>query len=360
MSDADRDEVVDAHNRLRQKLASGKEQAAYNFPPAANMLKLEWDDDLAQLAQMHANQCNFAHDCNKCRQVEEYAVGQNLFTSMSSEVVLKANWTQAVEAWYDEISLTPTNIIHRFKSSRNPRVVYGHFTQVIWADTWKIGCGYSVYQPADRRFKTQQLYTCNYGPAGNYQDSPIYKPGAAASQCPGNTAQDNDYPALCEVVGQAPEDESVKKLKDRSIYYCDFDDTAACRLRFLGTAMIATNKLFQYLTYKLTGPRVASFELPGPIRSPNGFCVTLVTRKGTSDPSGRSNSKLRMTITDQTYGMSSEAQFGMDSTDWVPTSMDLRSFTRPTTIKVTFDVPAGARDQILDVKSIAVTAGGCQ
>lgn len=57
---------MDIHNYYRNLIASGNE-SNLGFPSAANMLTLEWDDELAYVAQKHANQCRFEHDCYDCR-----------------------------------------------------------------------------------------------------------------------------------------------------------------------------------------------------------------------------------------------------------------------------------------------------
>lgn len=57
---------MDIHNYYRNLIASGNE-STLGFPSAANMLTLEWDDELAYVAQKHANQCRFEHDCYDCR-----------------------------------------------------------------------------------------------------------------------------------------------------------------------------------------------------------------------------------------------------------------------------------------------------
>ena len=38
-----------------------------------------WDSELSLVAQAHADQCKFAHDCSDCRRVSRFGVGQNLY-----------------------------------------------------------------------------------------------------------------------------------------------------------------------------------------------------------------------------------------------------------------------------------------
>ena len=50
---ADIDEIVDYHNKLRAKIANGEETRGRSGgqPKAANMRKMVWNDDLALVAQ---------------------------------------------------------------------------------------------------------------------------------------------------------------------------------------------------------------------------------------------------------------------------------------------------------------------
>ena len=71
----------------------------------------------------------------------------------------------------------------------------GHFTQVIWAETSRVGCGFTVYSLDGAA--NQLFYSCNYAPGGNMVDSQIYQLGAPASQCPSGYKASSDYPSLC-------------------------------------------------------------------------------------------------------------------------------------------------------------------
>lgn len=62
----DRHMIIDEHNRWRNHLASGNESHR-GFPSSADMLQFQWDDELAYVAQKHAEQCEFEHDCYDCR-----------------------------------------------------------------------------------------------------------------------------------------------------------------------------------------------------------------------------------------------------------------------------------------------------
>ena len=49
----------------------------------------------------------------------------------------------------------------------------GHFTQLVWAKTTHVGCGYIKFKDASGSHATQ--IACNYGPAGNFEGQLIYK-----------------------------------------------------------------------------------------------------------------------------------------------------------------------------------------
>lgn len=59
VSQAEKYQILESHNRLRQSVAQGQ---VANQPGAQNMQEMVWDDELAAKAQQWANQCTFEHD----------------------------------------------------------------------------------------------------------------------------------------------------------------------------------------------------------------------------------------------------------------------------------------------------------
>lgn len=185
VNSADKNNILEMHNTLRAKVAKGQESG---LPSAANMRKLTYDDELAKIAQAHANKCVFSHDCNDCRKAKNgrFAfVGQNIYMGMSSQKDNSAEWRKATQSWYDEVKDFRSSQVSKFP---NGGPVIGHFTQVIWAETSKVGCGFSMYKK-DGWFT--KLYVCNYGVGGNMLGNPVYKQGATCSQCPAGTSCTN-------------------------------------------------------------------------------------------------------------------------------------------------------------------------
>ncbi|XP_037092574.1 CRISP/Allergen/PR-1-like [Pollicipes pollicipes] len=184
--------IVAEHNRLRSKVANGRETRGKSFaqPSASNMRQLEWDEELARGAQRHAEQCVFQHDCRDCKRVARFKVGQNLYSSSSTRLENAPEWKRAVYAWYDEVAMFDPQRIEPFVFETS----IGHYTQMVWAETTRIGCGYTLYKEGPWWTK---LYVCNYGAAGNFQRGQMYERGAACSNCPSGTTCSREFPGIC-------------------------------------------------------------------------------------------------------------------------------------------------------------------
>ncbi|XP_046439412.1 venom allergen 5-like [Daphnia pulex] len=184
---ADKSLIVDLHNKMRRQVAKAMEKGGNPGPQpaAANMRAMSWDDELALMAQTHAQQCVFTHDVD--RNIARFKVGQNLAIQFSTVEMKKSNWTSMIQSWYDEVKTMSASYVASFPSK--PTGVIGHYTQMVWAKTFKIGCGIVSYY--DTKFQPKYpyklFYVCNYGEAGNYLSTPVYKTGTAASACPAPT-----------------------------------------------------------------------------------------------------------------------------------------------------------------------------
>ena len=149
-----------------------------------------WDTELSEVAQAHADQCKFAHDCSECRRVGRFGVGQNLYIFKQTVRLANTDWERAVTDWYDEVELFSKDQVEPFQFSPE----YGHYTALAWADTDRVGCGATSYRSG---VWLATLYTCNYGPVGNYISGQMYSPGQACSQCPGGWGCSQQYQGLC-------------------------------------------------------------------------------------------------------------------------------------------------------------------
>ncbi|XP_051163653.1 venom allergen 3 homolog [Leptopilina boulardi] len=163
-----RSEVLIAHNAFRRRVAVGGERRGNPGPQprAINMPNMVWDQELANIAQRWANQCRPGHD--RCRNVYRFTVGQNVATLSNTGTSHPVNIiTRLVQLWYDEVALFDSRQVERVTNF--DRV--GHYTQMLWATSDKLGCGFLNYQQG---ILNTVLLVCNYGPAGNIRNGKMY------------------------------------------------------------------------------------------------------------------------------------------------------------------------------------------
>ncbi|XP_057349935.1 cysteine-rich secretory protein 2-like isoform X2 [Manis pentadactyla] len=157
-------EIVNKHNELRKSVS----------PPASNMLKMEWSRETTANAQRWANKCTLHHSNPEERKTSTKC-GENLYMSSYPTA-----WPDAIQSWYDE----GNNFIYGVGPT-SPSEVVGHYTQVVWYSSYRVGCGIA-YCPNQDRLK--YYYVCQYCPAGNdvAKIHTPYQQGAPCTSCPGN------------------------------------------------------------------------------------------------------------------------------------------------------------------------------
>ena len=144
--------IVAAHNAVRKRVG---------------VAPLVWDDRLAETAGSWVRRCVdrnsprgvVDHNADRSRGHSEY-VGENL-TASTAPLDPRA----VVEGWVSEAD----DYDHaRNRCARGK--VCGHYTQVVWAATERVGCA------AFSCSKLEYPYTvvCNYGPGGNTNGRPPY------------------------------------------------------------------------------------------------------------------------------------------------------------------------------------------
>jgi pathogenesis-related protein 1 len=141
------------HNKIRQKNDAGP---------------LEWDDRLADSAQawadkLLADDCAIYHPKNAAddeKYLQSGLDGQNLSQFIykgRKKNVQVGSIKEAVQLWTDECKLYDPN--------EPTQHGVGHFTQMIWKDTTKVGC---AYRKLDRLGKKGSIYVCHYNKSGNW------------------------------------------------------------------------------------------------------------------------------------------------------------------------------------------------
>jgi len=138
---------------------------------------------LSQLdrAQEWADNCAWEHgltkDCDG-----NTPIGQNMYiVSGGSGGFPNLNVSRAIEKWYDEVSF-----YHLDTLSCDAGEMCGHYTQVVWSKTQKVGCGIAYCDAVSlldnpARFTNAVLLVCDYTPAGNYKNQSPYTKGVSCS-----------------------------------------------------------------------------------------------------------------------------------------------------------------------------------
>jgi len=186
-----KDTILNKHNELRALVANGEEERGVDGgqPKATNMRELVWCDKLAEVAQRWVNQCIAGHDKN--RRTDDFEnVGQN----WAWAAVVGGNHDDSnavasgmVQKWYDEVKDITLKAVGSFdldKSVTGATGDIGHYTQVVWADTTDVGCGFMTSNVNER---IESVLVCNYGPTGNWLEESIYEQGETGSNCPEGT-----------------------------------------------------------------------------------------------------------------------------------------------------------------------------
>lgn len=164
LSDEDRNIVLKVHNDHRSKLAKGLEPkfGGGHAPSAKEMYKLRYDCEIEKSAQAHADLCKLrVHSRNG-------KYGENLYSSMIDSSIGE-HLKIASEAWWGELErIGIMDPGYRFSKLCFGKGV-GHFTQMAWYNTTKIGCGYKRCE--------RHSVVCQYEIPGNVRDQLIYPTG---------------------------------------------------------------------------------------------------------------------------------------------------------------------------------------
>ncbi|XP_074126890.1 GLIPR1-like protein 1 [Sminthopsis crassicaudata] len=166
------EDCVNSHNDVRTNIS----------PASGNMRYMTWDPALAKTAKAWARRCVFAHNIHigkkhACHPVFK-TVGENLWMGVLSKYIPK----NATAAWYSEGNYFDlgTNLCLR---------VCGHYTQVVWASSYKVGCALKLCPNLGKRIA---MFVCNYAPPGNLVGKPPYMKHEPCTHCEeGDTCEDN-------------------------------------------------------------------------------------------------------------------------------------------------------------------------
>ncbi|MCB1143186.1 MAG: hypothetical protein H7A24_10200 [Leptospiraceae bacterium] len=130
---------------------AGITKAHNDFRATVGVAPLVWDPELSRFAQNWAENLKKTKKCRmQHRKPNQY--GENL--AWASGKRLKSQ--EVVQMWYDEIEFFDYE-----KNKCQPGKVCGHYTQVMWNTSKKVGCGFAICG-------REEVWVCNYDPPGNF------------------------------------------------------------------------------------------------------------------------------------------------------------------------------------------------
>ncbi|KIH60838.1 SCP-like protein [Ancylostoma duodenale] len=196
---------------FRSRVAKGQAEDKLSktkfAPKGKSMLKLvatmrcqEYDCKLEKTAADYARRCIYEHS----KDYERDHAGENLYmvTIPNADKTKAGEW--ATRGWFSELkefgvgekNLLTLELWNR--KYKNPKVQIGHYTQMVWGTTSKIGCGIQHC-----RNPNKTLVVCHYKEAGNVfvnggPPKQIYEVGRTCSSCPDGYTCDEDK--LCALI----------------------------------------------------------------------------------------------------------------------------------------------------------------
>ena len=362
--------ILFQYNSFRNKVAGGKSYGVSHLPRAANMLEMVWDDELADLAQKWVDNCKRSNDCNLCRMVDRFAVGQTR-VEFEGSIMTDTDYEMEFFSYFNLLKdLKKEDITRYTDSSEN-----GGITQLLWAKTWRIGCGFLYFSSDGRTFSD---LVCNYGPRGNIEGEEVYKEGSACSACPANTCCGDDckkygimasYDGLCKVIDEnlPPEGKVPHNKTDKEIFYCGFNGESDCSYTVEGTdrwvSNISTGGTW-ISTYLESGGHTTLTFGKSIISTAGKLCLSIVTRTGPTVADDEYRYKLSGVLKEDGTYMTTlvfpepdekvKHRFHTDyfKADYFPENRDVKFILR-------FEVPNNTQSQYIEIKRIVVEEKDC-
>ncbi|AKT42544.1 CAP domain-containing protein [Chondromyces crocatus] len=138
--------MLAAHNAARAGVS----------PPASTPIPaLAWSGEVAAVATAHAERCVWGHSSSP--------YGENIYATSGT-----ATPTQVANSWISE----KNNYDYGNNTCSG---VCGHYTQVVWADSRRLGCGVATCTTGSPLGGgSWQYWVCNYDPPGNFNGQRPY------------------------------------------------------------------------------------------------------------------------------------------------------------------------------------------
>ncbi|KAF3696360.1 Peptidase inhibitor 16 [Channa argus] len=181
LSEEQEELLVELHNHYRGQVS----------PSAAAMMPLKWDPGLKLIAEGYAAKCIWNHNPD----LED--TGENLYVGTGS-----LDLAVALEKWFLE------HLDYDFQNnSCDEDKMCGHYTQMVWADTHKVGCAFHLCSSMEGLdWERVSFLVCNYYPAGNYEGERPYVEGDWCFRCPENLQKCENNLCVADTVEEDEED----------------------------------------------------------------------------------------------------------------------------------------------------------
>lgn len=181
---------------------------AHNIERAKHGLApLEWDWSLAQAAQRWASQCRWMHwkesesaigsaafrATQPPNKGGRWSLGENL--AMTAAQPKSARTPVSAGGWIDERRDWTCGAAIQAANECKPGKMCGHLTQMLWADTKRVGCAIQECPngfPELGRSQNAEYLVCEYSPPGNFVGQAPFP----ATQCAIRSVDTKSVPAL--------------------------------------------------------------------------------------------------------------------------------------------------------------------
>ncbi|KAM6930130.1 uncharacterized protein PEZ65_009207 isoform 2-T2 [Lycodopsis pacificus] len=182
LSEEQEELLVELHNHYRGQVS----------PSASAMLPLRWDPSLKVIAEGYAAKCIWNHN----PELED--TGENLYAGTGP-----LDLREALEKWFLE------HLDYDFQNnSCDEDQMCGHYTQMVWADTHRVGCAFHLCNNMEGLDWERVSYlVCNYYPAGNYEDVRPFVEGDWCSRCPENLQKCENNLCVADTVEEEEDDD---------------------------------------------------------------------------------------------------------------------------------------------------------
>eukprot|EP01084_Bolivina_argentea_P147311 257769_1 len=216
LTTSEKQAILDLHNELRDRVAGGG-LIGEGHPAATNMNSLIWDDGLASVAQTYAESCPEGHNDDRYFQIKNERDANNTKWGTPNGATFSAAWcgspswnstdetcipigenwmaysvaytlssilTQIETGWWDEYTIWSYGMTSAGCAPNGTHTSCGHYTQMAWANTRYVGCGY-VNGCSNVGWIWDGIFVCNYFPVGNFNGAsyPPYTAATSNNEC---------------------------------------------------------------------------------------------------------------------------------------------------------------------------------